>query len=181
MTEVKAPPNITLDPTAAFGVRGSARALAGQRPAVTLTYTIDGTGWATATVTTSEGSVQMAASYLHDTLRNLAQVVLDLGGGESEGTVVFMDEPGEHQLQLRRSGDNVLVEIQWYDDWASWKLASRHGPKTLLTATVPLAELRRTVTGVLADVLEQFGVQGYREKWVEHDFPLAEYERLRAS
>src|SRR5262245_26899332 len=120
----------------------------------------------------------MTASYVHDTLRNLAQTVLALCVGQSEGTVGVIDEPGEHQLHLRRSGDEILVEVEWYDDWASLELGSHHEPRTVLTATVSLAELLRLTTDVLGDVLGTLGMQGYKDRWIEHDFTATEYGRL---
>lgn len=123
----------------------------------------------------------MRASYVHDTLRDLAQTVLDLEAGQAEGIVVFMDEPGEHHMHLQRSGDEVLVQVLWYEGWASWDLDSRDASTTVLTASISVAELRRLTVDVLADVLAKFGIEGYRAKWLEHDFPLAEYERLQAS
>ena len=148
---------------------------------MTLTYSIDGAGWATATVSASTGSVKMTASYVHDTLRNLANTVLALDAGQSEGVVVFMDEPGEHHMHLERFGDEVRVRVSWYEGWASWNLYPLDAFETVLTATVSFVELRRATVTVLADVLAKLGIEGYREQWTEHDFPLAEYERLQAS
>ncbi len=148
---------------------------------MTLTYVIDGTGWATATLVTPAGSVRMTASYLHDSLGDLARAVLALQDGETDRIVVFMDEPGEHQVRFHRAGDDVAIEVCWYDDWASWKLEPRHAPATILGATVPFAVLRKAVARALTDLHDTVGVEGYKEQWVEHDFPQAEYQRLIAS
>jgi hypothetical protein len=145
------------------------------------TYTLDGSGWATTTLTVSDQSVSMTVSYLHDSLRELAVSILRLRAGESEAKVIFMDEPGEHHLILKRVGENVEIEVIWFDDWASWKLTPDTEPRRTLTATVPLAEFHHAVTNALAGLLDAFGLEGYKEKWIEHEFPLKEFETLRVS
>ncbi len=144
-----------------------------------LKYEINGAGWATVTLTAAESSVRMTASYVHDSLGNLADAVLGLVDGKSETTAVFMDEPGEHHLHFRRERDQVAVTVTWYDDWASWNMSPKTAPKTVLSTTASLMDLRRLVTEALADVLKEHGMQGYKEKWSEHEFPVAQYERLR--
>jgi len=123
----------------------------------------------------------MTVSYLHDSLRELATSVLRLRAGESEVKVIFMDEPGEHHLLLKRVGENLNLEVIWFDDWASWKLTPDMKPRSLLTVIVPLAEFHYAVTKALAGLLDSFGLEGYKKKWIEHEFPLKEFEALRAS
>ncbi len=66
-------------------------------------YELDGAGWATARIDHGNVSVDMTASYLHDSLRELANAVFRISRAlTAEQRVVFMDEPGEHQLTLRR-------------------------------------------------------------------------------
>jgi hypothetical protein len=33
----------------------------------------------------------------------------------------------------------------------------------------------------LSDVLNEYGLEGYKEKWVEHEFPLKVYNELRSA
>jgi len=120
----------------------------------------------------------MTTSYLHDSLQELAAAVLHLLGAGEEATVVFMDEPGEHHLVLRRHDHDVALEVKWFDEWASWNLETPSGSKTLLETSVSLVGLQREVANALATLLATYGVDGYKKKWVEHDFPLAEYRAL---
>lgn len=142
-------------------------------------YTLDGAGWATATLRVGDQTVSMTVSYLRDSLREFANAVLHLRNGESKETVVFMDEPGEHHLLLQRIGENVNIEIIWFDDWASWKLKPDTEPKSMFAATVPLTDFLLAATNALAILLNTFGLEGYKKKWIEHEFPLAEYQKLR--
>jgi hypothetical protein len=148
---------------------------------VDFTYALDGPGWATATLALSDQSVSMTVSYLHDSLREVAASIVRLRAGESEAKVIFMDEPGEHHLILKRVGVNVNLEVIWFDDWASWKITPDTEPRSMLTATVPLVEFHHAVTNALAGLLDAFGLEGYKKKWIEHEFPLEEFETLRAS
>lgn len=103
---------------------------------------------ATVTLQCADQRVEMTASYLHDSLRDLASAARALVGGAAEVRVLFMDEPGEHELILRRAGeDAVEVEVLWYDDWKSWKMHAGQGKRKLFGSTSvahdsPAAEMR---------------------------------------
>lgn len=142
-------------------------------------YVLDGYGWATATVGLGGDAVAMTASYLHDSLGQLANATLELAAGGEEAAVVFMAEPGEHHLILRRAGDAVAVEVLWFEDWASWDMFPPDRYKLVLAGACPLAVFREQVVAALDRVLAEFGVAGYRAKWGEHDFPVATLERLK--
>ena len=145
-----------------------------------LEYTLAGSGWADASVSDGEFAVFMQVSYLHDSLANLAKAALDMGAGAQEATVVFMDEPGEHQLVLhRREQDALTVELRWYDDWASWGLVPVDRYATVLTTRTSRAELRAEVLKVLDRLNETFGPAEYRQLWIEHDFPIDLHQELR--
>jgi len=134
-----------------------------------------------ATLVVGEMSVSMTVSYLRDSLRELANAVLRLRNGKSKATVIFMDEPGEHHLLLKRVGDDVKIEIIWFEDWASWKLKPDTEPKSVFAATVPLSDFLLAAINALTILLNTFGLEGYKKMWVEHEFPLAEYQKLCAN
>src|SRR5688572_30658151 len=90
-----------------------------------LHYDLHNAGWATVTVECGDEKVEMTASYLHDSLRDLAAGARVLVRKGTEAAVVFMDEPGEHQMVVRRISDKeVDLEIWWYDDWRSWNIVN---------------------------------------------------------
>jgi hypothetical protein len=78
-----------------------------------INYELEHAGWATVTLECGGQQVTMAASYLHDSLRDLARASHSLVEGAEEATVVFMSEPGEHHVVMRRgrqsSDRGVLV------------------------------------------------------------------------
>jgi hypothetical protein len=61
--------------------------------------------------------VVMVASYLHDSLRDLAGALIAFDDGGKEVRVVVMEEPGEHHLVMRRAGESDLeIEVRWFED-----------------------------------------------------------------
>ena len=142
-------------------------------------YVLDGSGWALATVSVGDHEAAMTVSYLHDSLGQLADATLELVADGTEVTVVFMAEPGEHHLIARRCGDAVAVEVRWFKDWASWGMYPPGRYQVVLGGTCTVAAFRQQVVAALERVLAEFGVSGYKAKWVEHDFPVAALKRLK--
>jgi O-acetyl-ADP-ribose deacetylase (regulator of RNase III) len=143
---------------------------------VRLDYRLTGSGWAECTVTLGDQSVTMVASFLHDSLRDLASAALAFRDGAPSASALFHDEPGGHCLTFRRVGDDVEVQVDWYRD------------RPRLPGTVPctLRLLGRTrpphvpgqVLSALRRVLARHGEEGYLRQWKHHDFPSRELEAL---
>jgi hypothetical protein len=142
-------------------------------------YELDGAGWATARIDHGNVSVDMTASYLHDSLRELANAVFRISRAlTAEQRVVFMDEPGEHQLTLTREGGECLYSVQWFDDWDSWGLRTLPGSTDICCGSVTVQRLVHQVYIALLSVYEKHGENGYKDQWIEHEFPSAEMQRL---
>ncbi|MCC9658794.1 hypothetical protein [Rhodopirellula halodulae] len=147
----------------------------------TLAYELHEHGWATATLCNDDVSVDMTVSYLHDTLRELANAAYHVSRGTADRMVVFMDEPGEHQLKIMRLDDsNCSYSIDWYDDWHSWGMKSVGDgyPKRITEGVVSARRFMQQVHTVLWTLFDTFGIDGYKSRWCEHDFPEAEMKRL---
>jgi hypothetical protein len=97
-----------------------------------------------------------------------------VGEGWNRSDGCLMDEPGEHQLALRRINDkDVELEIMWYDDWRSWKMHDGPGRRRLSGKTT-VAHVRGQMLSELRRLLHENGEAGYLERWGEHPFPIAE-------
>ena len=143
-------------------------------------YVLYNAGWAEARVTTEEHTVRMTASYVHDSVAELVNALLELRVGAAEARVVFMNEPGEHHLRLvRGDGEQLSVEVRWYRDWASWGLMSPEDYQIVLETATTVTELTEQVLESLDTILDTFRVEGYQEKWIEHEFPMREFARLQ--
>lgn len=145
---------------------------------ILLDYRLENHGWATATVSNGEIQKCFDASYLHDTLRNLATSALTIGEVSST-SVIFMQEPGEIQLILELSNKNELeFELRSFKDWASWNFVSDEEFEVLLNGKTSITQYIQEVRELLKNIYEKTGLEQYKTKWIEHEFPVAEYQEL---
>lgn len=145
-----------------------------------LEYEVGEAGWATCRVALDEKRIEMIASYLHDSLHQLCDVVASVAAGARTGLVSFMDEPGEHQMILERiDGADVALRIIWHDDWATWGIGTRSDGQLVLEGTTTLAHLRGQTYAAARHILESMGPEEYRRRWTAHDFPDAAFTRLK--
>jgi hypothetical protein len=143
-------------------------------------YEVGEAGWATCRVTCGDQTVDMIASYLHDSLHQLCDVVASVAAGARTGLVSFMDEPGEHQMFLERiDGAKVALRIVWHDDWATWGIGRRSDGQLVLEGTTTLAHLRGQTYATARHILDSLGPEEYRRRWTAHDFPDAAFTRLK--
>jgi len=143
-----------------------------------LEYILEGAGWACFHIQDGLKSFYATASYLHDSLRELAEAARALVQGAQNVRVVFMDEPGEVQLCLCHSGDVISYEARRFDDWNSWGMHPDDAYEVVAagvtTASIFVAEVHKA----LRVLYETYGVETYKEKWIEHDFPVGLLEEL---
>jgi hypothetical protein len=136
-----------------------------------LTYYLEGAGWATARIQDGDTHVDITVSYLHDSLRDLAEAARALAFGATFARVVFMDEPGEVQLVLHRDDDSLAYEARWFDDWSSWGMHPADQFEVLLSGVTTVRRFIGEVRSQLEALLREHGTSGYKDKWVESDFP----------
>jgi len=143
-------------------------------------WALTGAGWATATLRLGDAQpVEMVASYLHDSLRDVAGALIALDGGAKEVRVVLMDEPGEHHVVMRRASANELeIEVRWFEDWASWNMHPLKDYATIARGVVRWRTFRGCIVSCMQRLLAEVGADGYRKRWVRHDFPTEELGRL---
>ncbi len=137
-------------------------------------YELKGAGWALATIVTKTEEISVTVSYICDSLAELANAAFGLGTGANKAVVVFMDEPGEHQLILEKTdAETAQATLCWYDD--SRKPVQE---ETLLETTVKIKRFQHDVLFLMDNLLREHGLAGYKEKW-HKDFPVWSYERLK--
>ena len=148
------------------------------------TYDLTGSGWAHAGFEVAGRKVDMSVSYLHNTLEELTSAALHLIRGESiHEVVIFMDEPGECQLELKRETEKLTATITHFEDWKSWGNfdESKHKASSLIQFEISTKKFAMEVLNVLYKLHQQYGLAGYREKWVENDFPFEKYQALEVA
>jgi len=136
---------------------------------VEFAYELVGTGWAAAHITHGDQTVEITASYLSDALGDLLLAVWTLTEGETDARYSWDEEPGEYRWLFHRDGDSVDMHVLEFGElWGG--RPDEHG-RTVFRAHVPLRSLVVAVAGAAVGVEEQHGHEGYRKKWVDHDFP----------
>ena len=88
---------------------------------MTLSYSLSGTGWATATIAHEGQRRQMTVSYLSDALSEMTQAAICLLEGADTVRFAFNDEPGEHRVVITRSGEtDVQIRVRWFTElWSN--------------------------------------------------------------
>ncbi len=146
---------------------------------IQIEYKIDGAGWAVGKIGNGIKKTKFSISYLHDSLKELGESAIEIREKDFK-SVVFMDEPGEHVLILnKKDGIKIEYELRWYEDWWSWNLIDENNFKLIFKGETTVPKYVNQVRNVLDGIMTELGPEEYRKKWVEHDFPIAEYEKLK--
>jgi hypothetical protein len=148
---------------------------------LTFEYAIAGVGWADATIADSESSARLTASYLGDALGDLLLAVWLLLEGATRAQCSWEEEPGEYRWLFERHGPDVHLEVV-----AGMRIFGvQERGDILFETTQPLLVVAEAFTSAAERILSQYGEEGYRARWVQHDFPTATLrsirERLRAA
>ena len=144
-----------------------------------LSYEEPAHGWTTCQISVEGQRVEMRVSYLHDSLYDLTTAAAALLTGAPEATVIFMDEPGEHHLILRREAANVSLEVRWFKDWASAGVTSPAEFVVSLAGNVRVRTFGGAVLSVLQRLSSTLGPVAYEERW-HMPFPTQRFEALES-
>ncbi|HEX8209401.1 MAG TPA: hypothetical protein VF584_04360 [Longimicrobium sp.] len=140
-----------------------------------LRYDLHEHGWATVTLRKGSTNVSFPASYISDPLRDLALQTLALLRSEPVERVVFMEEPGQHDLRLERIGpEDVDVSVEWHEDHD--RRACGRG-KVVFRARTSVRRFAEQVSAELERLWSEHGADGYRARWMS-DFPEREHRNL---
>lgn len=144
---------------------------------VSVAYNLTGTGWSECFITIGDQSAHVTASYLDDALGDLLRAVVGLMEGVQEITASFAEEPGEYRWGFQRTRpDKVKVRILMFDEL--WSNLPDEDGKVIMDAECRLRTFAGAVLSASQRVLEEHGIEGYKNQWVEHEFPLQLQARL---
>jgi hypothetical protein len=149
-------------------------------PLFTFSYDLDTAGWSTATVSDGAHTVTLTASYLSDALGDLTRAVIALLQGAEGATLAWQEEPGVIEWRFERQGDDVVVCLTRFADNTSYRRSQARPGEPTFNVSCPLTRLGGEVLDELWHIHETVGVDGYKERWKRHPFPLQEYRQLRA-
>jgi hypothetical protein len=150
---------------------------------VQFAYRLTGAGWAEADLRIGAQSVRLTASYLGDALGDLLRGTLALARGSSQVEVSWAEEPGEFQWMLSvREHDSLdvrIVRLRLRAEEAPPGMAHDPGVE-ILAETCDRQEFVSAITDGARETLDAYGLEGYRERWDQFDFPSATLAELVA-
>ncbi|WP_351236845.1 hypothetical protein [Streptomyces sp. NPDC002133] len=142
-------------------------------------WELSGSGWATCRIADTAGEQKNFVSYCTDALADLLFRVAGLYGDSSVQRVSFDLEPAEVRWRLRRRGADVDIAIYYFPDMSrSWDAPDDEGTLSW-SSTQPRHVFGHAVMEAAQAVLSLHGEAGYREKWVQHPFPVTALQDLR--
>jgi hypothetical protein len=144
---------------------------------VRYSYALTGTGWAKAHLANDEMETTIPASYLSDSLGDLLEAVGVLLEGAVEARCSWDVEPGEYRWLFDRSGPDVRVRVLAFPEL--WGKAPDDAGTLVFETREPLRALASAVLEGALAVLDQYGEEKYKARWVEHPFPTAHLELIR--
>ena len=143
---------------------------------MTFTYTLANHGWADARISDGVSTRSMHASYLSDSLHDMATSIRTILAGHKSSTFSFIDEPGEHRLHLQHLDDSTIqIRVEWFEDWPD--NISGAG-KTVFHTTCSFDEFISVFVAPLRQIHDEIGPAEYRRRWVSHDFPTDLYREI---
>jgi hypothetical protein len=144
-----------------------------------LDYRLVGTGWAECTIDADGRRCDITASYLSDALGKLVLAAVAVLAGVQSISVRFDEEPGEYRWAIVMTGDDV-VQVDILSFQTLWdNLPDAQGESLLRFSCAPI-DFGKAVYVMADNVLERYGLTGYRQRWDLHDFPIAEFDLLRS-
>jgi hypothetical protein len=140
-------------------------------------YELTGSGWSECHLSIGDSRCEVTASYLSDALGELASAVEDvLRWPGVDARAVFMEEPGEYRWRFLNAGPaRVRVKIIEFRDWNEMDDAAG---KVIFDAECDRRSLGESVAKELRRLLSAHSARGYRQKWVNNDFPIQRLEAI---
>ena len=139
--------------------------------AISIQYNLTGAGWSECIVEIDDHQVHLTASYLSDALADLLNAVVAVVRDADQATASFTEEPGEYRWCFRRvSPDRLCIRILWFNEM--WSDRPDEEGKVLLEAECRLRTFTGAVLSASQRILATYGLEGYREQWVKHEFPV---------
>ncbi len=138
----------------------------------------NGLRWAECRIRIGNQETSVTASYVSDALGDFAAAVCAILRGRRRARASFSEEPGEYRwLFTSNTPGSVRVRILGSPDLREDR--PDHRGKVVLDAECPVLTLGEAVVAMLDSVEKTYGTEGYREMWVEHDYPTQRAAELR--
>lgn len=145
---------------------------------ITIDYNVEDHGWACIHISNGSLIEDIYASYLYDSLKDLADSALEIEAKKHK-TVYFVMEPGECQLVLTMINDKEIeYHLDLYKEWSS-NNTQREPATRILKGKCSLVNYKNEIRRNLIKIMTDLGPELYKEKWQLRDFPIEQYELLK--
>lgn len=139
----------------------------------------DAPGWADPSLNVDDQTVRMTASYLTDALGDLLNALILLVNGSPEARCEWTQEPGGWQwLFWRPNETDVDVRVSFKEDVLSRDRRPFTDEGLRLRTRLPLQALVAAVASGARRCLDEFGTDGFAERWSDFPFPRMQLESL---
>ncbi|OPH52008.1 hypothetical protein BC351_34090 [Paenibacillus ferrarius] len=144
-------------------------------------YKLSGKGWAEGFIEINSNIAYFTTSYLTDALDDMLKALILLIPEISTYPVSathfeWHEEPGGTLWNLRRVREDMLnIEIVSFED-----LLKRKKETIDMNETCSIIDFVKVIIHGLDLVLSKYGADGFKEEWVNHDFPMKNYFRLKS-
>lgn len=144
---------------------------------IEVTYKLVGTGWSECVLDIYGQTCKVTASYLSDALRQFVEAINHILRGGNEAKFSFDEEPGEYRWILERKEKNAL-KVRIIEFAELWGGKDDSEGKVIYEVTCPTYEFGKALLVSLNGLLDEYGFAGYKEKWVNAEFPVEQYLEL---
>lgn len=131
--------------------------------------------------TFNESTIPVRALFFTDPLLDLTESALQLRKGAREYSLVFIENTGEHQLVFKREPEGKLTfEIIWFAKGEDVGQNPTDGGNTVVFEGATTVDAYcHQVLQILNNIDQEVGVEQYKTKWINAEFPSEAYCRLK--
>jgi len=146
------------------------------------TYTLTGTGWSECSIEIDSQKCVFRPGYITDALGGLLQALVNINPLYTENTYIkhgstlfWEEEPNGVYWDMRYvENGNMQLKIEYEDEGND-----EEELKTVLYTECSYDVFLNEVLQETEKLLKEYGIVGYKEMWVDHDFPLANFLKLK--
>jgi hypothetical protein len=141
-------------------------------------YALEGHGWARGAIALADRRIELDASYIHDTFKNLVEAMVCACKGQAEVEWVYFHEPTSTHVNLTLAAGRRVLELRRFPDFRVPRPRSGKPGTLILEGEVLLRQLVADVIIAGSRMVDAHGEQGYLQSW-RHPFPTRAFTDLR--
>ena len=141
-------------------------------------YALRGAGWAEGTLLLDDRRLELDASYIHDTFKEIVEALLSACKGQETVEWVYFHEPESTHVYLTRANGGQAIAVRRYPDFRIPRPRLGYAGTLIAEAKVQLRQVVADVIIAGSRMIDAHGEQGYLQSW-HHSFPTSAFADLR--